>query len=622
MHTSFSTTCVCAGDDGRIILESYRGTLRPGQPFEVDLDSNVLMAGGFTLLSPDTPFPLSPTLQLQLDFASSTETELQDLAEAELLRLQALTYQAYQVNADPRVCVISSRVTELNTFIETYGGVLDIHAVLVNSTSLEYPQVTDFKIDQTAQGCRVHYTRRSPINMQQCTYCGACGATCPERCITPHLLINFEQCSSCKECEKVCPSGAVDILAMEEVTVTVPAVILLADINDDTTDTLENVYRENDLERYFKTVFSDEIKEVVCHNNSICQYSGRLGTGCARCVDSCPHQALSRNERGIAIDHIRCRECGNCIAVCPTGAMQNGYFSDEVLLQYLHRIGAGRQRNLIIGDEHSLHLLWWLKRGTPSENTLFLEYPTVQALSLFHFLLFFSAGYQRITVLQGENESGNTTLLREIEKGNAVISSLFGLQDCVNSIDPSKYQGEGGGTERPHPLRSFHIPQTFKNRRAALVDILQHMLAAAGKDLDVRAMSSDFLSVTCDDANCTQCLACLNECRTSALQADEENLSLTYNGGLCVGCGVCVEVCPENVLSMAANTRISEQFLQRKSIAQAEAAKCKRCGAIFGTRKSLDRVMEILSSRESVNTEHFEYCSTCRVVKLFETETT
>jgi ferredoxin len=105
-----------------------------------------------------------------------------------------------------------------------------------------------------------------------------------------------------------------------------------------------------------------------------------------------------------------------------------------------------------------------------------------------------------------------------------------------------------------------------------------------------------------------------------ALKADQENFSLVHESGLCVGCGVCVKVCPEKVLSMDEKYTVDANFFRKQILAQADPVKCKECGKVFGTRKSLDRVMQILSARETVNTDHFEYCSSCRVVKLFETE--
>jgi hypothetical protein len=69
---------------------------------------------------------------------------------------------------------------------------------------------------------------------------------------------------------------------------------------------------------------------------------------------------------------------------------------------------------------------------------------------------------------------------------------------------------------------------------------------------------------------------------------------------------------------MVSGATLDERFFTRETLAEAEPMACRKCGKVFGTRKSFDRVMEILTRRESVDTRHFEYCETCRVVNLFE----
>lgn len=52
-----------------------------------------------------------------------------------------------------------------------------------------------------------------------------------------------------------------------------------------------------------------------------------LCRGCGRCVEVCPHQAISqvKGESGIEValvDPCRCRGCGNCGSLCPSGAIK------------------------------------------------------------------------------------------------------------------------------------------------------------------------------------------------------------------------------------------------------------------------------------------------------------
>ena len=77
-------------------------------------------------------------------------------------------------------------------------------------------------------------------------------------------------------------------------------------------------------------------------------------------------------------------------------------------------------------------------------------------------------------------------------------------------------------------------------------------------------------------------------------------------------------VCPENALSISSVFTLDQTFFADRQMAAAEPMLCKKCGKVFGTKKAYERVMDILSKKESVDTSHFQYCDTCRVVKLFE----
>ena len=71
---------------------------------------------------------------------------------------------------------------------------------------------------------------------------------------------------------------------------------------------------------------------------------------------------------------------------------------------------------------------------------------------------------------------------------------------------------------------------------------------------------------------------------------------------------MCVKVCPEDALTITSKFSVDGQFFAPAEIARAEPMACKRCGKVFGTRKSFERVMAILSRKENVDTSRFEYC--------------
>ncbi|MFX1317411.1 MAG: 4Fe-4S binding protein [Promethearchaeota archaeon] len=51
---------------------------------------------------------------------------------------------------------------------------------------------------------------------------------------------------------------------------------------------------------------------------------------CYKCIESCPYNAISVNERGnLEVDIILCRGCGTCEAVCPSKAIELTYYRDD-----------------------------------------------------------------------------------------------------------------------------------------------------------------------------------------------------------------------------------------------------------------------------------------------------
>ncbi|WP_457575726.1 4Fe-4S binding protein [Desulfomarina sp.] len=600
-----------------IIASEFRLDSGNKPVFTIDSSGTVLLAGGFPSFFSQSAFPFSVTLQLNHDRTSLDGDGLLRIALAERRRLDSVFWHSYISEVDTRVCVIGTQAAHVEKFLDTYGGVLDIEPLLLQELHPEIPTAADLRIAGNDNGLRLEYDVRLPLSVRECTYCGACGPVCPERCISPRLFLDLSRCSLCGECEKVCNTKAIDINRIEERVMTVPALIILDDSRLEVEEGVANVYYENELEKFFSTLFSCQVDEPIVWDGSVCQYSPRLDAGCDLCVRSCSYGAVSRGGDGIAINSFACEECGACVGACPTGALQNGKFNDPAFVSFFETVDFARGTTVVIGSEEQLHELWWQSGGQRYDNLFFLEYPGSANLSLFHFLFLLLRGAGRLVLLTGNQEGRE--LRNQAGLANSLVTSLYGGGQRIFLSNVGEAEKLFAGLSPLERIEEGKDTGGYTNRRKELAEELKRLVAGSGKSGTVRPETSlAFATLSCDSDRCTHCLACLNGCRIGALSGDEENLSLNHVGVMCIGCGLCVQICPENALGLAPEFTLNNDFFTPEILAKAEAMTCRSCGKVFGTRKSYERVMAILAEKESVDTTHFEYCETCRVVRLFE----
>lgn len=618
------STCqlVQQGSDGPELLISDVN-LNPGSGFSVDHESSVLLAGGFSAISPEAGLPLSPTLFLNHALTPQSEQQLLKIAKAEFDRIGSVSYRSYTVDMDNRLCVLGDDALTLHEFMETYGGILDITPLLVKGYDPDIPTVTELQFDSHGESCRLHFKIRSAIDLQRCTYCGDCGKQCPENCIDENLFVDFGRCTFCKECESVCSQDAVDIHGAIFEDADFPAVMLVGDVKVEADGEAKYLYYEKDLPAYFASLYPSQVDEVITHSKGICQYNGNLDYGCDLCVSSCGHGAITKGPQGIAINTMLCQECGACVSACPTGAMQNERFNDRSFYNFLDEVELPEGGSVVLGDDEALHRLWWTHQDNQYDDLFFFAFNNIGSLSLFHFLELMARGVGRVIVLKKETSvAGEMRFLKQVSFANSLIESLYGVEAAI-AVSPVEEFDRYVQVSNETPTFDGVRPGTFVNRRVELARSLSALAAGSGKEVTLKPDGYvPFATVSCNENRCTHCMACLNDCKIKAMQADTSTLQLKNVGSMCVGCGLCVRVCPEDALSISSEFTLGQSFFDGVVLAQAEPMACKSCGKVFGTKKSFERVMAILQKKEAVDVSHFEYCEDCRVKKLFETENT
>ncbi len=620
LMNNYSGHLLCSGNGADSDFFSVPIRIQPGTPFSYpqEPDKNILLAGGFPAILSDSSFPLSPTLQLNGDLTDMDETSMTALARAEFIRDSSQSYRSYTLESDARVVVLGSDAGPLHTFVDTYGGVLQIDPILLQGYHPEMTSVEELKIESLKDGFQLHFTVRQPIDLSRCSYCGACGPACPEHCLSEQLFLDFSHCSFCKECVSACSHDAIDLYAVERRELMIPAIILLDGAKVDLRGSTENIYSEHSLPAFFESLYSTEIEEVIGWNPTFCQYSGRLGMGCTACASACDHAAIQQGRDGVQIDHLACVECGACLSSCPTGALQYKRFDDIRFVEYFRTSPLVPGTTVVLGAEDALHRYWWQNVGKKFENVFFMEYPTPAALHAMHFLFLYSMGAKEIFVLGEEDSSGAL----QVQLTNTLLQELFHVENPVRLVPLAELSSVLKKNEGGDGRTAFYHDFSYSNRREKLIDLVQFLRLQSDAEASRSSVIAgrEFGAILCDEEKCTQCIACVNECHVEALAADSASYSLKHTPARCVQCGICVTVCPENALTMRPGLVLDDDFFKENSLAQAEPATCKGCGKIFGTRKSLERVVAILAAKNMWDGEDdlLSYCDNCRVVNLYE----
>lgn len=376
----------------------------------------------------------------------------------------------------------------------------------------------------------------------------------------------------------------------------------------------------------------------VSYDPDICAHSRSQTVGCSKCLDMCPASAIVPAGDHISIDPQLCGGCGSCSAHCPTGAVSYAYPQRGDLIRRVqtlletYRNAGGTNPVLLFHDEtfgaERIAALARYYGGLPTHvlpvglHSVTLTGHDAMAAALL-------GGAQHLVWLCNPQAADETEgLSREIELTQAILAGLH----------PSTAQRLHQFSEDdPETLSAFlaRLPDTpvpfgasfspVGGKRSVARTALSGLKALYPESATTITLpeTAPYGRIAIDTQGCTLCLACVSACPANALFDNPDRPQVSFVESACVQCGLCARTCPESVITLEPRYSFDEAAMTPVVLNDEEPANCIRCGKVFGTQSTIDRIKAQLAGkhsmfREGPQADLIEMCDDCRVAAQWE----
>lgn len=372
--------------------------------------------------------------------------------------------------------------------------------------------------------------------------------------------------------------------------------------------------------------------KYIAFRPELCAHSRSSITGCTKCLDACAMEAITPLGDVVAIDAMVCAGCGNCAAVCPTGAASYTVPpTDEQLARLRAMILAYRDA----GGSDAILLIHDVTVGRPLIAAIGAGLPAT--VLPFEVNEIKQIGIEVLAAALAYGVSGVRLLTRKAPKNGMV--ALAGTVAIATTFAEALGYGEGAcaivqadapddllaalaalpmGTPSPSPSR--FAPVGAKRGLLEFSLRTMHEVAPAPVALVPLPEGAPFGTVLVETEGCTLCHSCVSACPTGALSAGEDRPMLRFSQNACVQCGLCAATCPEDVITLRPQLDFAAWNAPRVTLKEEEPYPCVRCAKPFGTRSTIERVIAKLEGSHWMFTgenarrlDAIRMCEPCRV---------
>jgi ferredoxin len=360
---------------------------------------------------------------------------------------------------------------------------------------------------------------------------------------------------------------------------------------------------------------------------TLCAHSRAGQTACSNCLDICPTGAIMPAGDHVAIDPMVCAGCGACAALCPSTAIT---YDDPPVAHVLlrmqtlastYRKAGGDAPRLLVHDAHGaemIRLAARFGRGLPSD-VIPLELQVISGFGHAEMLAALAHGFATVDVLLTPTTERDA-LDREVALATAIAGA--GKLRLLDQTDPDAMSDALYDVDKPDAVATPVLP--LGNRRQ-IARLAAQALNPQSDDPLPLPDGAPYGAVLVDKDACTLCLSCVSLCPSGALVDNPDMPQLRFQEDACLQCGLCATICPEKAIALKPQLDVSDAALEQRVLNEEEPFACVECGALFGVRSTVERIMEKLAGSHpmfasSDQARMIQMCDNCRVQAQYHSE--
>ena len=376
-------------------------------------------------------------------------------------------------------------------------------------------------------------------------------------------------------------------------------------------------------------------KPVYVHfEEAKCAHSRASRSGCSRCLDICPTNAISTNGDSVKIDPYICAGCGSCSAVCPSGAAN---YDDPPFNFILQRINNLRSifnkydhqvapRILFVDKDFGIEFITLsarFGRGLPADLIPF-DIPNIELISHAEILAALAGGFSEVIILTKE-VSTFSSLKLQINICRSILEHCGQAGQnrlrLIETMDLETFEKEI--YSKMHVEKIAEPVLLLGEKREITRTAVKAMVAS--EDVIELPETSPYGEISVNTDKCTLCLACVSLCPTNALEDNADRPELNFTETACIQCGICSTTCPEQAITLRPRLNLTNEALGQRVLNTEEPFECISCKTPFGVKSTIERIVAKLENnhwmyQDSKKLDLVKMCDDCRVNAQYHEE--